>query len=57
LYRAFRRTGPPRGPVPVTDTVTIDAPRLLGAVVRKVELYEAASDRRLFDADLDPPSE
>jgi len=42
LYKAFRKSGLPRGPVAVTEAVTIDAPRLLAPVMRKVKLYEVA---------------
>ncbi|HLY55082.1 MAG TPA: DUF433 domain-containing protein [Stellaceae bacterium] len=49
LYRAFRKAGLPHGPVPVTDSVTIDAARLIGPVVRNVELYETARKRIVSD--------
>jgi uncharacterized protein (DUF433 family) len=49
LYEAFRKVGLPRGPVPVTDAITIDALRLLGAVVRNVELYDTARKRIVSD--------
>ena len=45
LYKAFRKSGLPRGPVAVTEAVTIDAARLLAPVVRKVRLYETARAR------------
>ena len=49
LYKAFRKSGLPRGPVAVTEAVTIDAPRLLAPVVRKVKLYETARARIVSD--------
>jgi uncharacterized protein (DUF433 family) len=49
LYRAFRETGLPHGPVPVTRDVTVDAGHLLETVVRNVELYEMARERIVSD--------
>lgn len=49
LYQAFRKAGLPHGLVPVTEAVTIDAPRLLGNVVRNVELYDRARERIVSD--------
>ena len=49
LYKAFRKSGLPRGPVAVTEAVTIDAPRLLAPVMRKVKLYETARARIVSD--------
>ena len=44
LYRAFLESGPPLGMVPIGECLAIDAGRLLEAVMRDVELYEAAKD-------------
>jgi uncharacterized protein (DUF433 family) len=49
LYAAFKKVGLPGGPVAVTETVTIDAPRLLAPVVRNIELYERARERIVSD--------
>jgi uncharacterized protein (DUF433 family) len=49
LYKAFRKSGLPRGPIAVTEAVTIDAPRLLAPVMRKVKLYEMARQRIVSD--------
>ncbi len=45
LYRAFKKVGLPKGPVAVTETVTIDALTLLAPVVARMELYERAHAR------------
>ncbi len=52
LYKAFRKTGLPRGPVAVSEAVTIDAPRLLRTVVRNVELYERARESIVSDPEV-----
>jgi uncharacterized protein (DUF433 family) len=49
LYAAFRKTGIPDSPLAVTDSVTIDAPRLLEPVVRNMQLYERARERIICD--------
>lgn len=49
LYRAFRKAGLPRGQVRVGDAVTIDARRLLGAVMRNIALYDVARARIVED--------
>ncbi len=49
LYRAFAKSGLPYGAIPVVDSVTIDAGRLLETVVRNVELYEMARTRIVSD--------
>jgi len=49
LYQAFRKVGLPHGSVPITDAIIIDASRLLGAVVRNIELYDAARERIVSD--------
>ena len=36
---ARRKAGLPRGPVAITDAMTIDAHRLLGTVLRNIEPY------------------
>ncbi len=45
LYRAFKKSGVPEAPISVTETVTIDAPRLLAPVVARMERYEQARQR------------
>lgn len=42
LYAAFKKAGIPDAPITVTDMVTIDAPRLLAPLVRRMALYDRA---------------
>ena len=42
--RHFRKAGVPAEPMAVTDSVTIDAPRLLRRVIRNIAVYETARE-------------
>jgi uncharacterized protein (DUF433 family) len=44
LYDRLRKVGIPRRPLALTDSVTVDAPHLLGSVVRNLVLYREATD-------------
>lgn len=42
LYKAFSGGGLPHEPIRVNDAIILDAPRLLGEVLRKIKLYDHA---------------
>jgi uncharacterized protein (DUF433 family) len=52
LYSAIKKGGLPRGPLRITDTVTIDAPLLLRDVIEKLEAYESARERIVCDPEI-----
>lgn len=50
LYRTFRRLdGLPRGPVEISPSLSLDAPKLLAPVLRNLELYETGRKRIVGD--------
>jgi uncharacterized protein (DUF433 family) len=52
LYRAFRGAEAPVGLLAVTESVTVDAGRLLANVIRNVAVYEIARERIVSDPDV-----
>ena len=51
LYARLRGVGVPKHPLPLTDGVIVDAPRLLGPVIRNLDLYRSACEEIIASDD------
>ena len=49
LYRAFRKSGLPRRPLPVTDAVVLDTKVMLAPIAHNLWLYQIARERIVSD--------